>query len=156
MRRIMPAIAIVLLAAACGGDSHGPAPNATFTGPIATQPGVSGEIGFVISESGDDIVSANLGVRFGDFDCGPNATPMTVPGVGGEGHTVGRDPLRGWKQRDLHTASGHRGRHIPGTRILRRVRFPDVGTRDPRHRRPLQLRGHPHLDRRIGLITPAQ
>ncbi len=83
MRRIVPAITIVLLAAACGGDSDGPAPNATFTGPIATQPGVSGEIGFVISESGDGIVSANLGVRFDDFDCGPNATPMTVPGVGG-------------------------------------------------------------------------
>ncbi len=83
MRRIVPAIAIVLLAAACGGDSFGPAPNATFTGPIATQPGVSGEVGFVISESGDGIVSANLGVRFDDFDCGPDAMPRTVPGVGG-------------------------------------------------------------------------
>ena len=83
MRRIVPAIAIVLLAAACGGDSGGPTPNATFTGPIATQPGVSGEIGFVISESGDGIVSANLGVHFDDFDCGPGTTPITVPGVAG-------------------------------------------------------------------------
>ena len=83
MHRIVPAIAIVLLAAACGGDSPDPAPNATFTGPIATQPGVSGEIGFVISESGDGIVSANLGVRFDDFDCGPGTTPITVPGIAG-------------------------------------------------------------------------
>ena len=83
MHRIMSAIVVVLLAAACGGDSDGPSPNATFTGPIAAQPGVSGEISFIISDSGDGLVSANLAVRFDAFDCGPGATPMSVPCVTG-------------------------------------------------------------------------
>jgi len=90
MRRIVLAVVTVLLIASCGGDSDGPAPNATFTGPIAAQPGVSGEISFIISESWDGIISANLGVHFDDFDCGPDATPADVPGVAGAVTPSGR------------------------------------------------------------------